>query len=43
MQFDIEGALWAVFEQTEEFSPLVNADYYVGFPLTFLWMNGPFD
>lgn len=35
LQFGVEGALWAIFEQTEESAPLVNADYYVGFPLTY--------
>lgn len=35
LQFDVEGGLWALFEQTEFSAPLVNADYYVGFPLTF--------
>lgn len=35
LQFEIEGALWAVFEPLRESAPLVNADYYVGFPLTY--------
>lgn len=35
MQFDVEGGLWAIFEQTRPSAPLVNADYYVGFPLTY--------
>jgi hypothetical protein len=35
MQIDIEGALWAVFEPLEESSPLINADYYVGLPISY--------
>jgi len=34
MQLGVEGALWAIFEPLNESSPLVDADYYVGFPLT---------
>lgn len=35
LQIEIEGALWAVFQPLRESAPLVNADYYVGFPLTY--------
>lgn len=35
MQVDIEGALWAVFDPCTESAPLMNADYYVGFPITY--------
>lgn len=35
LQFEIEGCLWAVFEPLAPSSPLVNADYYVGFPFTY--------
>lgn len=35
LQIDIEGALWAVFDPCYESAPLLNADYYVGFPLTY--------
>lgn len=35
MQLDIEGALWAVFDPLHESSPLIDADYYVGFPITY--------
>lgn len=35
MQIELEGAVWAIFEPTVESAPLVNADYYVGVPLTF--------
>lgn len=35
MQIELEGAVWAIFEPLDECAPLVNADYYVGFPLTY--------
>lgn len=35
LQIDIEGAVWAVFDPATESAPLINADYYVGFPLTY--------
>jgi hypothetical protein len=35
MQIEIEGALWAVFDPLHESAPLMNADYYVGIPLTY--------
>ncbi len=35
MQFDIEGAVWATFAPLQESAPLLNADYYLGFPLTY--------
>lgn len=35
MEFDIEGSLWAVFDPCTESAPLINADYYVGFPLSY--------
>ncbi|MDP1836569.1 MAG: DUF1207 domain-containing protein [Chlamydiales bacterium] len=38
MEIDLEGALWAIFEPLDDSAPLVNADYYVGFPLT--WACG---
>lgn len=37
LQFEIEGALWAIFDPLHESSPLIDADYYVGFPLTYLF------
>lgn len=30
LQFDLYGAVWAVFNPLQESAPLVNADYYVG-------------
>ena len=38
LQLDIQGALWALFDHLNESAPLVNADYYVGFPVT--WACG---
>lgn len=35
LQFDIQGALWAVFDPLHESSPLIDADYFIGFPLTY--------
>ncbi len=35
LEFDVEGALWACFEPLLDSAPLVNADYYVAFPLTY--------
>lgn len=35
LQFEIEGAVWAVFDPCTESAPLINADYYVGFPLSY--------
>lgn len=35
LQINIEGAVWAVFAPLEWSSPLINADYYVGFPVTY--------
>ena len=42
LQFEIEGALWAVFAPLERSAPLINADYYVGFPITFASGNWAF-
>jgi len=35
LQIELEGALWAVFDPLEYSSPLVNADYYGGVPITY--------
>lgn len=35
LRIDLEGALWAVFAPLQESSPLINADYYVGIPVTY--------
>ncbi len=35
LQINIEGALWGVFDPLDESSPLLNADYYVGIPISY--------
>ena len=35
LRVEIEGAVWAVFSPKQESAPLVNADYYVGIPITY--------
>lgn len=35
LQIDIEGCLWAIFDPMTFSAPLIDADYYVGFPLTY--------
>lgn len=35
LKIEIEGGLWGVFDPLHEDSPLVNADYYVGIPITY--------
>jgi hypothetical protein len=35
LQIELEGALWAVFDPLHYSSPLVNADYYMGVPITY--------
>lgn len=35
LQIDIEGGVWAIFDPLHESAPLVDADYYVGFPITY--------
>lgn len=42
LQFEIEGAVWAVFQPLHESAPLIDADYYVGFPLTYLFGDWAF-
>jgi len=39
LQLEIEGGVWAVFDPLHDSSPLVDADYYVGFPLTYAFDN----
>lgn len=36
-QFDLEGGVWDVFAPFDQDSPMVNADYYVGFPVTYIY------
>jgi len=42
LQIELEGALWAVFDPLHDSSPLVNADYYVGVPITYAFDNWAF-
>lgn len=35
LEFGIEGALWAIFDPLHDSSPLIDADYYVGFPISY--------
>lgn len=35
LEVGLEGAVWAVFDPLHESSPLINADYYVGVPITY--------
>lgn len=42
MEFGVEGAVWAVFAPLDESSPLIDADYYVGFPLVYAFDNWQF-
>ncbi len=37
MQLEIEGAVFAIFNQTEYSSPLINADYYIAVPVTYAY------
>jgi hypothetical protein len=39
LQFDVEGGVWDVFAPFEKDSPMVNADYYCGFPVTYIFEN----
>jgi hypothetical protein len=42
LQLDIEGCLWANFDPMTFSAPLIDADYYVGFPLTYAFDNWSF-
>lgn len=35
LQVELEGCIWAVFDPTHDYAPLINADYYVGVPITY--------
>lgn len=39
LQLEIEGAVWALFSPLHYSAPLINADYYVGFPITYTFGN----
>jgi hypothetical protein len=42
LELGIEGAVWAIFAPLLESSPLIDADYYVGFPITYAFGNWAF-
>jgi hypothetical protein len=42
LEFALEGCLWAVFDPITYSSPLVNADYYVGLPITYAFCRWSF-
>jgi hypothetical protein len=42
LQLEIEGGVWAVFDPLHASSPLIDADYYVGFPLTYAFGDWAF-
>lgn len=42
LQIEVEGAVWAVFDPLHESSPLMNADYYIGVPITYAIDNWQF-
>jgi len=42
VQIELEGAVWAVFDPIDDSSPLINADYYVGIPVTYAFGNWQF-
>jgi Protein of unknown function (DUF1207) len=42
LQIELEGGVWAVFDPVSHSSPLINADYYVGFPLTYAFPKWQF-
>lgn len=42
LELELEGGVWATFKPLRESSPLVDADYYVGFPLVLAFDNWAF-
>lgn len=42
LQIDIEGAVWAIFDPLHESSPLMNADYYGGIPISYAFGDWEF-
>jgi hypothetical protein len=42
LQIDLEGAVWAIFDPLHESSPLINADYYGGIPITYAFGDWEF-
>jgi len=42
LEVGLEGALWAIFSPLKFSSPLLNADYYIGFPVTYAFDDWSF-
>lgn len=42
LEFSLEGGVWAIFDPMTFSAPLIDADYYVGFPLTYAFGNWAF-
>lgn len=42
LEIGIEGGVWAVFDPLHDSSPLMDADYYVGFPLSYAFGDWAF-
>lgn len=42
LELGLEGAVWAIFDPLHESSPLIDADYYVGFPVSYAFGDWAF-
>jgi hypothetical protein len=42
LEIGIEGAVWAIFDPLHTSAPLIDADYYVGIPLSYAFGNWAF-
>jgi hypothetical protein len=42
LELDLEGAVWEVFAPFDQDCPMVNADYYVGFPVSYCFGDWAF-
>ncbi len=42
LEFSLEGGVWAIFDPLHDSSPLVDADYYCGFPVSYAYENWAF-
>lgn len=42
LQLEVEGAVWALFDPLHDSSPLIDADYYVGFPVSYAFGSWAF-
>lgn len=42
LELGIEGALWAIFDPLHKSAPLIDADYYVGFPISYAFGDWAF-